>query len=117
MQRLSLYSSLKKIYGDNLNPIVENVFFSQDEYCCSVDIQFKDGTEACHPLNTGDYLYAVLQSSKSENNITRFSPANDIVDNAREFVELDAYWHCFICERLLKEEVVRVIIAMHHNHE
>lgn len=117
MPKLSLFNSLQKIYGDDLDPLVKEVFFTQDEYICSVDLHFIDGTEACHPLNTGDYLHAMLQSSDRNSRTIRFSPTNDIVDNARDFLELDAYWHCFICERLLKEEAARVIIAMHHNHE
>lgn len=106
--KLELYPAMQKKWGEKLHPQLTSILFSQSKEATTIELNLKqnDGSLVCHATKldfiTGDDFEELL-----------FDPGNDVVDNAKEFVELDGYSliNCF--SDLFHQEAEKEIAEEH----
>lgn len=86
-QTLELLPEMKKRWGSDLNPSLQSIKFSQTETEAVVELTFRNdqGIAVTETTNLG-----FITEGLEEDDLV-FKPENDVVDNARSFVELDGY--------------------------
>jgi len=103
VKRLEVLPKLKERFNDWVNLSITSLKVCQDAYVVFVEINFENSLK---PVRTDlDFISAEEENFES----LLFEPSKDIVDNTKEFVELDQYSLYMCLNNLFTNEAEEII--------
>ena len=112
MEQLELIHEMRRRWGNDLNEMLVSVKFSQTKDVAAIELSFEDPSGEIRTESTNlDFITDNPEVSDEP----LFKPQNDVVDNAREFIELGGYSFINCFANLFTEVAANRINEQHQN--